>query len=223
MRTRDAVEPRVWLVELDRLAGPLRPLVSALSPEERQRAARIADGRLRARWQAAHAALRLVLARRLTLPPAAIAFAYGRWGKPVLARGGQDIAFSLAHSGSWAAIAVAPGPAVGVDIEVVRPIADPAPLAAALLTAAERRRLLGLAPAARNHALLTAWTRHEAQRKATGLGLDDGPGGLAGASAIARHVHDLALPPGLVGALALPNPAGRVVIEPLDPATALPA
>ncbi|HET6547358.1 MAG TPA: hypothetical protein VFG79_02800, partial [Solirubrobacter sp.] len=82
----------VWLAELT--GAPQHEL---LSPDERERAARLARPEP---WIAARAALRTVLARRLHLPADTIAFAAGPHGKPELPD--HALRFNLTHSGQRA-------------------------------------------------------------------------------------------------------------------------
>lgn len=146
-------------------AVPDRP--ETLSSDERERADRFHFERDRIAFRAGRAWLRAVLAGYLGVPPAAIRFGYGPHGKPHLADR-PDLRFNLAHSGGWAALAVATGREVGIDVEAIRPIAErvervvftPAEIAALNRLPAEERRL----------GFYNAWTRKEAYLKALGSG-----------------------------------------------------
>lgn len=170
----------LWHVDL----GEQRRAADTLSAGELQRAEQIIDPRRRRRWEAAHAALRDVLARYLRLEPGGLHLTHGIHGKPRLcgpipANAGSSAFpapatphFSLTHSGHLALIAVAAHAPVGVDAELRdgrgatawRAIAKRLPAAAAL----EGR-------AARNdpQSLLWAWTRYEALAKCLGTGLTE--------------------------------------------------
>lgn len=112
-----------------------------------------------ARSGCADAALETILTRTLGHTPRIVR---GEHGKPLLADGA--LAFNVAHSGSWALIAIAPRE-VGIDIEEHRPL-DAAALAARYFTPAE-------AAAVRNEPALffRVWARKEAWLKARGVGV----------------------------------------------------
>jgi len=77
--------------------------------------------------------------------------------------------FNLAHCGGDAVIALTECAAVGVDIELLRPVPDVESLARLVFSDAERRELeLARDPVS---AFLNGWTRKEAYVKALGLGL----------------------------------------------------
>lgn len=92
-------------------------------------------------------------------------------GKPFLA-GRPDVAFGVAHSGDRALVAVARAPVrIGVDVEVVRPRARLAALAARVLDDGAHARWCALAEADRLRAFYEAWTAKEAYLKAIGVGV----------------------------------------------------
>ena len=159
----------VWYVDLDVSADALSCFRHGLSEDEVAKAERFHWHRDRARYIVGRAALRRVLADRLGCLPAAIRFSYGSNGKPMLEGGRGYVEFNLAHSGGDAVIALADGAAVGVDIELLRPIADVESLARLVFSDVELRELaLALDPGL---AFLNGWTRKEAYVKALGLGL----------------------------------------------------
>src|ERR1700746_417432 len=85
-------------------------------------------------------------------------------------KGGRGhVGFNIAHSGGDAVIALADRAAVGVDIELHRPISDVESLARLVFSDVERREL-EFAPDPVS-AFLNGWTRKEAYVKALGLGL----------------------------------------------------
>jgi 4'-phosphopantetheinyl transferase len=158
-----------WYVDLDAAADDLLCIKRWLSTDELARAQRFHFDRDRTRYIAGRAALRCVLADRLGCSPVAIRFSYGKNGKPILEGDAGCIQFNLAHSGGDAVIAVADGAVVGVDIELLRPIADVKSLAQLVFSNIERRELeLARDPVS---AFLNGWTRKEAYVKALGLGL----------------------------------------------------
>lgn len=126
-----------------------------LSPDERERAARLRFEQPRLRWVRARSALRSVLAEYVGQSPESLAFRYGEHGKPSL----SGIEFNLSHAGDFALIAVSANAPVGIDIEVIRPDVDIGKLL-------ER---IGETDLPDDRAqLFRRWARREAATKATG-------------------------------------------------------
>ncbi|WKB53896.1 4'-phosphopantetheinyl transferase family protein [Eleftheria terrae] len=159
---------RLWLAPLD--AWPDATRQQVLSDEERARAARFVFERDQRRFTAAHCLLRERLAQASGLPPAALRFQQGPHGKPYLLDA-PGLSFNLSHSGDWAAVVVAPGGEVGVDVEVIRTMSDVVALTRGNFTPQENDELLALPEAEREAAFLCGWTRKEACLKALGSGL----------------------------------------------------
>ncbi|MEU8779221.1 4'-phosphopantetheinyl transferase superfamily protein [Streptomyces sp. NPDC048606] len=182
----------------------------ALDATERARAARFVDPRHRARYVAAHIALRRVLSAYADLPAAALTFGRapcpgcgGPHGRPVLT--GVDGAphFSLSHSRGLAVVAVAGAP-VGVDVQHVPPAGTVAHCAPALHPG-ERDELAAVPDPGRAEAFARLWARKEAYLKGIGTGLARGTAAdYLGADPAGHppgwHIHDL---PGLGAPTAL--------------------
>jgi len=159
----------IWYVDLDVSADAGSYFTHWLSDDELAKAERFHSHLDRARYIVGRTALRRVLADRLGCAPAAIRFSYGRNGKPTLEGGRGHVEFNIAHSGGDAVIALAGDAAIGVDIELLRPIDDVESLARLVFSDVERRELeLAADPVS---AFLNGWTRKEAYVKALGLGL----------------------------------------------------
>jgi 4'-phosphopantetheinyl transferase len=151
-------------------AAPVAPvdapgLVALLDGHERDRLDRFRRPADRARYLAAHALVRLVLAATVGTPAAALVFdrtcrCGAQHGKPVLP-GGPG--FSLTHAGDLVGVAVHPDGAVGLDVEQVRELGDLTAMAAHVCSPQES------APDA--DAFFALWTRKEALLKAVGTGL----------------------------------------------------
>lgn len=157
----------VWRVDLD---APVAD-TACLSQAERDRAGRFVFPRDRARFIAAHVALRQVLSSHTGVDAPLLEFELGKNGKPALVRP-DGVHFNLSHSQSVALIAIGRSDVeIGVDVEVLRSMADAEAMAASYFTAAEQRALAAVAPALRDRAFLICWTRKEACLKAIGLGL----------------------------------------------------
>lgn len=170
---RPRIEPgqiHVWRARLDDPSTPEEAARAALSPAEARRADRFRFPLHRRRWVVSRAALRAILGAYLGRPPAAIEFERGPGGKPFLAGrdGDLDLRFNLAHSGEWAAIAVALGRDVGIDVERMRRDAPILDLARRWFAPEEVEGLLAVPAGLRSAAFFACWTRKEAVVKAEG-------------------------------------------------------
>lgn len=151
-------------------ATPVAPadapgLVALLDGHERDRLDRFRRPADQARYVAAHALVRLVLADTVGTPAAALVFdrtcrCGAQHGKPVLP-GGPG--FSLTHAGDLVGVAVHPRGDVGLDVEQVRELADLPAMVAHVCSPQEF--------VADADAFFTLWTRKEALLKAVGTGL----------------------------------------------------
>ena len=185
-------EVHVWRVRLN------RPSVLPPTPEESERAARLATPVLRRRYLNAHAALRAILGSVTTAP---LEFALHEKGKPYLASA-LEIRFNLSHSREMALVAVARDVEVGVDIERVRPLPEYAAIA-------QRFFPPGTAPPKGVRDFFRHWTRFEALLKAHGAGLYG-----AGATPPGDwSVTEIDVGPRFTAALAVEGPLATVVIH----------
>jgi len=210
-------------------AGPVDPdaapgLIALLDGHERDRLARFRQPPDRARYLAAHALTRLVLAPLVGRPPATLVFdrrcrCGEQHGKPTLP---GAPAFSLTHGGELVGVAVRPaGGPVGLDVEPVRALSDLDGLVRHVSSPAELARAQPVTP----DAFLTAWTRKEALLKATGDGISSpmsaitlGPGGVTGwtgegAPTNPLWLHDLVPAPGYRAAVAGLGPPPTGIVE----------
>lgn len=171
---------KVWRVNVD--TDPLcHHAATVLSEAEALRAARFTTPLLAARYAAAHAALRRLLATEVRVPPQALAFGESPGGKPVLLSVGQGsgLDFNLSHSGPWALIGLAQGVHLGVDIEEVTAHHDWTLVAAEILAPSEQAAWRELSPDRQPDFLIRSWTNKEACLKAMGTGLAVDPRRLA--------------------------------------------
>lgn len=199
-------------------AAPVDPddapdLRALLDGHERERLDRFRRASDRARYLAAHALARLVLAPLIGQPPAALVFdrtcrCGEQHGKPTH-RGGPE--FSLTHGGDLVGVAVhSGGGPIGLDVEPVRELTDLDGMARHVYSPAE----LAAAPPPAPGTFFAAWTRKEALLKATGDGIAApmdaitlGPDGVAawtgtGAPAGPVWLRDLHPAPGYRAAVA---------------------
>ncbi|MFC8520960.1 4'-phosphopantetheinyl transferase family protein [Streptomyces sp. NPDC057257] len=152
-----------------------------LSPEERRRWGRIVPGS-RALYACSHAALRAVTALYGGRPVSQVTFVAGRFGKPYVS-GDPGLRISLSHTEGLALVAVSRDGPVGVDVERVRPLRDPAGLRRQMLSPWEAAGAGGLSldgpgddwldgtAEALHDGLFTRWACKEAVLKALGSGL----------------------------------------------------
>jgi 4'-phosphopantetheinyl transferase len=220
--TNDAAT--VWLLDLAEAPGPAD--LELLGPGERRRLARYADQRDAERYGAAHVGLRRLVARYLGVEPADVvigrrpcpACASPEHGPPDIVAPHTDAGISLSRSGEHALVGIARAGAIGVDLEEVRDF-DFGNVAPTVLSLAEQRYVHAQPPAGRGAAFYRCWVRKEAVAKGCGVGIvvdlprlhvapgEAGPvevrlGATGGDDRWC--VRDLALGPGLAGALATP-------------------
>jgi 4'-phosphopantetheinyl transferase len=158
---------QVWAVDLDCGGGDVR----LLSTRERARAGRLKRPDERRRSLEAHCAVRRILAFQLGVDPGYLEFDATDAGKPFLTKPSQALQFNLSHSGRHGLIAVAEDRAVGVDIEMSRPMSDLLGVAMGIATAQEIDLLRQLPAGEMHSSFFDLWTRKEALLKAIGRGL----------------------------------------------------
>jgi 4'-phosphopantetheinyl transferase len=164
-------EVHIWRIELDGPPSSIAALHSALSSEERERAARFRTLELRSRWTAARGALRHILAIYTGMEPSSLVFETGPQGKPALVPNSASVSFNLSHTSGLALLGIAESGRIGVDAESIRREIEVEDLSRRFFAEAETEEILALAPEAQLVAFFTCWTRKEAFVKALGLGL----------------------------------------------------
>jgi 4'-phosphopantetheinyl transferase len=197
----------VWAVPLHGVTEP--PLLSLISPTERDRMERLVFADDRRRYAGAHAAMRTILGEYLGRRPESLRLEPDQLGKPHLA--GSDLQCSLSHAGELALVAIGRRWPLGVDVEQARPLPDADALKAACFTERERKHL----DRAGESELLRLWTRKEALLKATGEGLRTAPREVEVLAPEPRPgwgVVDLAPAAGYIGAAAVRKQTSRVVV-----------
>jgi 4'-phosphopantetheinyl transferase len=224
-----------WRLDLRCSDATLALLASALSLDERQRAARFISPRDRRRFVATRASLRVLLGHYCGERPRAIRLAYSEYGKPYLASGSTvpRVGFNVSHAADVALIALTADSALGVDVEEVRPIADLLAIASRFFTSAEVETITTVSSEERDLAFFLCWTRKEAFSKALGDGLTFEldryrvacrPGAEARileidgstAAAAAWSLYDLRPAPGYVGAVAMHGMPRTLDFQTLD-------
>lgn len=212
----------VWLCDIRSSPARMEGFEATLSAAERERAARfrLADDRLR--FVASRGLARALLGAALDAEAALVPIIADSAGRPTVSTSGSRAAvtFSVSHAGDLALVAISRDCEVGVDVEFKRsglPFLD---LARTAFASGGQEALTALPKAELPEAFYTLWTRREALLKALGQGLTvpadevevsamvDAvprvmrvPGGYGAASG--WMLHDLQLPDGYLGALAL--------------------
>ncbi len=168
-------EAHLWRASLDLRHERLQRLRNHLSPEERDRAGRFYFQRDRDRFVAGHGMLREVLGRYLGVHPAEVKYRYGPKGKPEVIRpenAESGVSFNMSHSDGVVVYALAPeGVPVGVDIELMRDIADLDGIVERFFSARERAAFSAASPERKRELFFCTWTVKEAYLKACGEGL----------------------------------------------------
>ncbi len=156
-------EIHLWLLALEE-SGCHRQWLSA---QEEQRLSGMPDPDMRRHYCATRSLLRHLLASHLDCEPAQAPIRIAPGGKPRLAAG--PLHFNLSHAGAWLLIALARDTAVGVDLEIIRPLQHRQQIARRLFDPAETEYLARTGYGER--AFFTCWTRHEARQKCLGEGV----------------------------------------------------
>lgn len=150
--------------------------LALLSVEEIARAQRFAFDRDRSTFVTARAGLRRLLSAACAVSPSDLQIATDADGRPFLLDGhidadGQVLDFNLSHSGGLAAVGLARGRRIGVDIEWhgrTRSLRD---LEGQVMGEQERALLCTLDGRDHTAAFLGYWTRKEAIVKGLGIGI----------------------------------------------------
>jgi 4'-phosphopantetheinyl transferase len=166
-------EVHVWPVRLDAGEAAHREASRLLSGDELLRAGRFRFEHDRRRFAVCRAALRTILGGYLGVAPSALHLQVEASGKPRLDpdRHEANLSFNVSHAGERALVAVAAGPAVGVDIEPVQPRVGLDDIVARNFAPAERQALSRAAPAEWLSLFYRFWTLKEAYLKACGVGM----------------------------------------------------
>ena len=206
---------------------PDSPTAQFLTDDERQRAGRFHFAEDRQRWAWWRSELRRILGEKVGVDPDSLRIGLGRYGKPYL-QDFPELFFNLSHSRNWAALAVAVGGELGVDLEFIDPDFPALEIASNYFRPSECAAL-GVAedpPAL----FFKFWTAKEALMKATGLGMNlepsqievrlDGQGSPCGYAALGACdlenylAHGFDAPPGAALCLAAGSGISRVEVIP---------
>ena len=152
-------------------ARALRPEDHALlTADEKDRAARFHFEKDRRLFVLARCILRSALGKLLDVPPATVPIHLGPNAKPELYPANASWTFNLSHSEDQIAVAIAPIPRVGVDVEFHGGKVDIDSIAREYFCQKEIEYLRGSIEHTRTH-FYRFWTLKEAYLKAVGIGL----------------------------------------------------
>jgi 4'-phosphopantetheinyl transferase len=160
---------QLWWLDLDAQTGALEEFEQSLSPQERQRAVAFYFSKDRRRYSVCRCLLRKLLGAQLGIPPVAVPLRQGPYGKPYLI--GEELQFNVSHTSGVALIALAWGRALGVDVELIRPLPDALEIARSFFSPTELSVLTALPMEQQLKGFFALWCRKEAYIKARGLGL----------------------------------------------------
>jgi phosphopantetheinyl transferase len=168
----DLREPELWCVDLEAAAPALIEIerrTPRLSDWDRETAAAMADAVAAAQWLATHAALRLLLERRLGARWRSVPLERRPNARPRLAD--APVSFSLSHIPGMALIALSPRGDLGVDLERTRCVRMRPPRREAIEAAGVALNSRAQLPEGADARFLQAWVRLEAFAKADGCGI----------------------------------------------------
>ena len=161
----------IWQTHLDISPEEEKIYWAILNDEERERSNRFVKAEDQTRFLAGRGKLRSILAHYLNVAPQNIKFTYLPQGKPILASCHQTcLQFNVSHSHNLALYAISEQ-AVGIDLEIIRPLPSVLSLAQRFFTPKEVAYITALPPHQQTVTFLKFWTAKEAYLKATGEGL----------------------------------------------------
>jgi len=163
----------LWFLESGALEEPAaaNPWLARLEPHERRRHDALRSPAARRDFLATRALARTALAHYSGQPAERLRFGTDPLRRPeVISPALPDLSFNLANTSGLAAGLFASGHEVGVDVELVAPIAA-AEIAARFFSLREAAEVAALEEAARLSRFYELWTLREAYLKARGVGL----------------------------------------------------
>lgn len=163
----------IWRIDVDPPAEQLEAWEALVTADEMARADRFYFCRDRHRFLTCRSSLRHLLGHYLAVPPQAVRFYAGPYGKPYCAPNLEDapLQFNVSHSSQLALIAVTAGRQLGIDIEFRKSLPEFAEIATSFFSPAEVSTLLALPAPLQPAGFFNCWSRKEAYIKATGKGL----------------------------------------------------
>ncbi len=196
--------PAVWLIHRRLASHVTADLFPLISPEERERFSRLHRQEDRDCFLLGRGVLRLLLARHLGLPPAAIRLAYTPYGKPFLdpACANSLLQFTISHSGDIVLLGFHSSRPVGIDLERHEADFEWQPIARQFFPRNVFEEIAGLNQIEKLPAFYKHWCRLEAALKAQGVGFSAAPDTSSHPLAMeGRELYDLLLPQDYSGSI----------------------
>ena len=171
-------EIHVWLADPDRLADPAieARCLELLDDAEAKRNERMLVTSARREFLVGRWLVRRGLSRYVDVDPRDWSFEENEHGRPSVGAPAlaDDLRFNLSHTRGLAALVVAVGREVGVDVEAVDRSLDLVPIARRKFAPPEAERVVGAAETEQVERFFRYWTLKEAFLKAKGVGLSLG-------------------------------------------------
>jgi 4'-phosphopantetheinyl transferase len=142
-------------------------LLSRVSPEKRERIARIGSFTQQQQILFGDLLVRTVISRKLAMSDDEISFHLNRFGKPLLSSN-PHFHFNISHSGRYVACAI-DAETVGIDVQVIRPIN--LEIARRFFSSEELEYILTHLGDAQKTDFFNIWTMKESYIKRSGRGL----------------------------------------------------
>lgn len=166
----------VWKVDLTNISSH-HDTAGILSADERERAVRMIDPLRRELFRSARFALRNILSLYKCLPPEAIEFTYGIYGKPFVKQQALrcSISFNITHSSDLMLVALSNSCQVGIDLEKEHNPTTKEWIIRQYFSQKDNYFFRNLPEEKRLSAFLQLWTLKEAHAKAIGSGFAAAP------------------------------------------------
>jgi len=163
----------VWHIATPSDPDLILQLSKQLSDEEQKQAHRLIKRSQRHTYISSHAAMRDILAKKLSIEPERICYQKQAHGKPYLDTN-DTLFFNLSHSHGYALLGVSHHCELGIDIEKKLPHRDLIAIAERFFTPDEYQWLNTLPTDSLCEAFYQLWCHKEAFLKATGQGITAG-------------------------------------------------
>lgn len=164
----------VWYLYTDTVTSPIvvERYEKMMSPDERVRRDRFVFAKHRHQFLVTRGLLRTIVSRYIRIRPEECVFVTNRYGKPFLRHGSpsQRLDFNMSHTNGLAAIAIAVGRDVGIDVEGVTQGTTHLAVRR-YFSSVEVTALVALPQAEQISRFFSYWTLKEAYIKARGMGL----------------------------------------------------
>jgi 4'-phosphopantetheinyl transferase len=192
----------IYAFQIDEYKGDIKRFFSSLSTDERERHDTLTSRKLKRRYTVFRGLLRQRLSEFTGIEASKIRFEYNRYGKPRIAKrqNQKDIRFNISHCGDYGLIGITKGREIGVDLEIIKPLAGMCDIASRFYPPNEFEKFNKIADGDKKRAVFYRWwVQKEAVSKATGKGMGLG---LAGSN-VATHLYTHFIKPDLIFSLCI--------------------